>query len=279
MAETFPGSGIRSRKPVFIFSPGPLSLILILFVLMSAVPARPDIIFVDAESGGSDGSSQVHAAASVFGLAVETVRTTDELLARAAAADRDRLLDGMIISASALERIDRQRLLSFYRDRESTVPVLILDITREIGSALLADWSGGAVDGSRDLRSGKGWIRVSELERLASGLSGLEFMIPEPIRYSGLALAGSGRDGIPLGMDLILDIDGDDGKAERMPVVIRRLSDREEVFLAGKIRLEQQEEPDGNTWSFEPRRFVESVPLFLFFRYLRDSVVAVKPAA
>jgi hypothetical protein len=169
-----------------------------------------DVLYVDAQPGQHYAQQQVEAAAKVYGLDVNVVLLSGGGdTAKAIAAINDSKTIAIVLTASALQTTDGDRILAAAARPGHAKPVMIAGITEQTDPVALQKWSGGAISGSKRWTAGQNAsyevASDSEITRQLSGTKlplsegGVPYLkIGQPTAAHWLIAATEGTDRYPV---------------------------------------------------------------------------------
>ncbi len=135
------------------------------------------VILIDQPGSTSAATRQLESATSFYGLDLE-VKTpgrggsAKELVS----AIRDEKTLAVVIDAGVLQQLDRDQLLDALRHAQVQIPLMIAGIDEHTSSALLSQWSAGAIVGSTVSApaSESSWYEIARKSEVTQQLSGEE---------------------------------------------------------------------------------------------------------
>lgn len=121
----------------------------LLTILAVRAAYASDVVFIDTPSSSTFVRQQVEAAATVYGLEVNTVLVHDANgSAKAVAAIADPANIAIVVTADALQSSWGDQLLAAVNRTDKQKPLMIAGITDQTAAAALEKWSGGVIAGS-----------------------------------------------------------------------------------------------------------------------------------
>jgi hypothetical protein len=217
-----------------------------------------EVSYIDVASGQSYARQQMATAAKFYGLEMEeTVLTGRRDTASAVAAIGDPNIVAVVITANTLSALDQQQVLAALRKHGHRIPVLIVGVTEQTDSAVLRQWSAGAIAGCKTsaIAQGRGSYTVSSVTDITRQLSSHRFPLNQTdIRY----MIMDARHGVQLLMAAKLD-------SVELPVFANVALGNQVLFFATETRA------DDIPVSPDPFReqavFATLAPQLMFLRY------------
>lgn len=253
---------IRPVLPISEFSRRQARIALgLLFLELVAVHLchSGEVIFVDKSATTTPEKELIERSAVFYGLEVRTFFLEESgKSAEILKALKQRTTRAAVITAEVLALLIPERVLSaLHRDYGRSLPLLILGVVPETKSALLQQWSGGAVLDCRVLSSTPihGYYRVTGSRDIVQQLVGQE------IPFAAEAVYNFTLDATHTPETVLSVLN----QTDKVPVFVRVSVNRQEVFFQTAMRAISLW--DGRSRGQKSVVFSEFAPVLLFLRY------------
>jgi hypothetical protein len=224
--------------------------VLFLMLVSGTYCRAADIVFIRSTNATSAEQEQLEIAAKFYGvnLKVFTARSADNGVEVRRSIEQQGIV-GIAIEANALALVDKSVLQrASHRKQRAGVPLLIFGATSDTAPALLASWSGGAVQGCQNVE-GQAFDHYAfgRIDGLTEQLSGLE--IPSSTRNASRMVLGEHAAEPILSMG-------------EFPEFIETTVRQQKVFVACATRPDETLDPNGMVGAF-----LRVAPAMMFIRY------------
>jgi len=235
------------------------SYLLWLFALTSSLSCcAADVVFIRASMAPSTEERDVELASEFYGLNLRTLTVSmkhDDPSVKHALENNATL--AVVIAAGALSSLNRKEVLMATRRKSmSSIPLLILGVTKDTDTAVLKTWSDGTIVGVKpiDRAVSRQAYHFARRENLTQQLSNAEI----PFRSARAFSLQLNEPGSAEEITVVRD------RSEDLPVFVR--FGRDNLFVAGEVLPPSTSVLAGN-WPETFSAFPSVAPLFMFVKY------------